>query len=591
MKYFILTTLLLITTLSYNLTAQQISSEDYNKNYIHEDFNEVSEHFKTVTTTDNYFILDKGDYLLSRNNNESEYAIIADNSTVSDFVLKTVIRIGPSNNKKASLGIILKAQQDGKGAVIFEINNQGKYRIKQLVGSTYKTLSGNTKQGGWVKSKLVSGVDEHNFIEIRSEKNIYDVYANSEYLTTFLVPDLASGSCGLLISPETKARVSYFYINLKGENNVVTDYTNKNTKTSNNNIKELNNEKGLIHAKEIDKLTSKNTDLATISVEQEKEISSLKNKNSELQIENKNITKLHQINIKHKNDLNSKEQEIKNLKTENKNIAKLHQINSKHENNLENKDQQIQELNQRVNLKKNKISELNKKNIDLASITLEQEKQIKTIQASVKDLRFAENEASTNNKDLNKKVSGLQQQISVEKSATTELTGKLTKSNNELTSLKSTQAKHDNLTTNLNAQIADLSNRMQLLTTYVNTANDKNKSLQTTNDELKELFILKDFEINGIKPSEMVKEIPNIPPAPKVLIGNKTIYSVQFGVYMQQQEYHSTKNIDDVWYNTTEQGTYIYYSGEFNLPQEAATHMKNLISKGYTNAFVVTLTK
>ncbi|MEC7863563.1 MAG: hypothetical protein VYB55_00685, partial [Bacteroidota bacterium] len=115
--------------------------------------------------------------------------------------------------------------------------------------------------------------------------------------------------------------------------------------------------------------------------------------------------------------------------------------------------------------------------------------------------------------------------------------------------------------------------------------------LQTTNDELKELFILKDFEINGVKPSEMIKATSNIPPPPKVLKGNKTIYSVQFGVYMQKKPYSSMKNINDIWHKTTETGTYIYYSGEFNSPQEAAAHMNKLISKGYENAFVVTLTK
>ena len=60
---------------------------------------------------------------------------------------------------------------------------------------------------------------------------------------------------------------------------------------------------------------------------------------------------------------------------------------------------------------------------------------------------------------------------------------------------------------------------------------------------------------------------------------------------MKEQDYNSITTIDNIWYNTTEQGTYIYYSGEFNSPQEAASHMNKLISKGYENAFVVTLNK
>ena len=69
MKHFISTTLLLLTVLSSNIFAQQISSTAYNKEIIHEDFNQQGEHFVIITTNDNYFILDKGDYLLSRNNN------------------------------------------------------------------------------------------------------------------------------------------------------------------------------------------------------------------------------------------------------------------------------------------------------------------------------------------------------------------------------------------------------------------------------------------------------------------------------------------------------------------------------------------
>ena len=96
MKHFISTTLLFITILSSSLNAQQISSTAYNKAIIHEDFNQEGDFFPIVTTTDNYFILDKGDYLLSRNNEDSEYAIIANNSSISDFTLKTAVRIGPS---------------------------------------------------------------------------------------------------------------------------------------------------------------------------------------------------------------------------------------------------------------------------------------------------------------------------------------------------------------------------------------------------------------------------------------------------------------------------------------------------------------
>ena len=565
MKHFILITLLLATTSSYNLTAQKISSEDYKKNYIHEEFNGGNEVFKVETTTENYFILDKGDYLLSRNNVESEYAIIANNSIVSDFVLKTEIRIGPSENKKASIGIILKAQKDGKGAIIFEINKQREYRIKQLIGSAYQTLSGNSKKEGWVKNNLVNGADEHNFIEIRSEKNTYDIYINKTFLTTFSVSDFTTGACGLIISPETKARISYYYINIKGEKNLVANWDTdrvKNVITNDSKLKELNKE--------------------------------IKNLNANIEESNKKIKILEEKNTK-LSKLNNATEElnktIRQLETENKNISKLHKINVKHQNNLEQKSQQIAKLNQMVNSKKNEISNLNNKNIDLVSTSINQEKQINTLQNSVKNLRVAENEASKNNKQLNKNKEQLEKQIKVQKSANTKLISKLSKSNKELNTLKTTQAKYDDVTSNLNDDIKNMNGRISQLINTLDTENLKNTALQLSNNELKELFILKDFEINGVKPSEMAKETSNTAAAPKVLIGNKTIYSVQFGVYMQEQPYSSIKDIDNAWYNTTEQGTYVYYSGEFNLPQEAASHMNNLISIGYVNALIVTLTR
>ena len=175
MRKIFITLLLLSTILLTNGVAQQISATAYNKEIIHEDFNAEGNFFSIVTTTENYFILDKGDYFLCRNNKDSEYTIIASNSSVNNFILKTAIRIGPSKNKKASIGIIIKAQQDRKGAIIFEINKKREYRIKQLLGDTYKTLSGDSKKGGWVKNKTINGVDKHNAVEIRAENNIYDV--------------------------------------------------------------------------------------------------------------------------------------------------------------------------------------------------------------------------------------------------------------------------------------------------------------------------------------------------------------------------------------------------------------------------------
>ena len=765
MKHFILTTLLFITIISSNLNAQQISSTAYNKAVIHEDFNQEGDFFPIVTTADNYFILDKGDYLLSRNNEESEYAIIANTSSVTNFTLKTAVRIGPSKNKKASVGIIIKAQQDGKGAIIFEINKKGEYRIKQLIGDTYKTLSGLSKQEGWVRNKSINGVDEHNFLEIRTENNIYDVYVNSNYLTTFFAPDYTSGSCGLIISSRTKARVSYYYVNAKGGNNPVASYVNENTPSINATIEELNKKIVTLETnnatlnslntevrgsqdEKIANLNTKNTDLAGVTIEQEKEIASLNRSITNLKNSNATIEELEKINTDNailinnlkaeKNALTTKitsitskntdlaavtiEQEkeiaslnnsatssnssLTNLSTKNTELnSKINSLNTKNSelaavtieqekviaslnNSATSSNSSLTNLSTKNTELNNKIELLNSKNTDLAAVTIEQVKEIKALTTTVSNLKSKRTNTSASNKKLTTEISALKQKIILEKSVSTALTNDLNitkkskqstskivskqkqeinalkksnttltsnlsaekiahkktknglsksittkvaeikaleaqlstnkqqlksakengalakeyaknaatlsvdlkKANKEVTTLQASQNKQNSIVKDLTSQLSLLKAKQLGLNAELQALNKKLSNLETTNTELKELFILKDFEVNGVKPSDLTKQTTTYT-TPKELKGNSKIYAVQFGVFMQVQPYSALKGMDEVWYETTEHGTYVYLSGQFKSPQKATAHKNSLITLGYPNAFVVTLTK
>ena len=784
MKHLILTTLLLITILisiSTNLSAQQISSVNYNKEYIDEDFNQEGEHFKIVTTTDNYFILDKGDYLLSRNSNESEYAIIANNSSVNNFILKTAVRLGPSNNKKSSIGIILKAQQDGKGAIIFEINKKAEYRIKQLIGNSYKALSGNSKREGWVKSKKINGVDEHNFIEIRTENNIYDVYVNSDYLTTFFIPDYTMGSCGLIISPETKARVAYYKVNTKGGRIIpTTSYADENTSKTNASIEELNKKITTLEEnnsklnslntetrenqeEKLDSLIEKNNKQANLAIVQDKEIESLKRsitelKNSSLEakrledlikekatlidsltnekvalssevskltktVTNFNIknTELAAVTIEQEREIvslqKSKENsdlEIKKLNNENIDFsskttnlnsenADLKALSSEQEkeintlkNSTQNSEQKITKMKTNNEESLLKIKNLNTENKVLAAIKIEQEKEIVKLKYSITDLKSESASVRLTNKELTESIDVLKHQVTFEKSEITKLkndldkinkssnskiiklttvvntlknqintttntntnltndllakkiehnktehslsnsiaskiaeikdleaqletqlkatnnqlklvnkngallkeykenvatlSAKLKNANQKATILENTKNKHDDIVSKLNVKLSLLKTKHLKLNTEFQALDIKTSNLEAANVELKELFILKDFEVNGVRPSEITKQT-NTYPTPKEIKGTSTIYSVQIGIFMQAQLYSSLKSLDDVWYETTKQGTYVYHSGEFKNPQEAALYKNKVVGLGYPNAFVVTLTK
>jgi len=461
----IFTTLLLSAILINNGIAQQISSDAYNQTEIHEDFSQAGNIFPTINTTENQFIIDNGDYFLSRNNNDGQHIIYANNSSFSDFILKTSMRIGPSNNKNASIGIILKSQQKGEGAIIFEINTKGEYRIKQLLYNTYKSLSGLSKHEGWVKSKIINGIDEHNAIEIRTENNNYDVYINNDYLTTFFNSDYRSGSCGLIISAKTKARIAYYHLNTKGENTTLIA-TNTNEITSNTSTEEREN-----HEEGLKILKRKNDEKATIIIEQEKEIASL----------NRRITNFKNSNFK--------------------------------SDGLENKDEKITKLNAEL-------------------------------------------------KNANQKISDL----------------------------KNIKSNHNNIINKSNSKFSLLKNNQVDSDSELHALNKKINNLETTNAELKELFILKDFEANGVKPSDLIKRT-NASSSTKELKGNNKIYAVQFGVFMQVQAYSTLKVLDEVWYETTKYGTYVYLSGQFKNSQEATAHKNKVAALGYPNAFVVTLRK
>ena len=133
--------------------------------------------------------------------------------------------------------------------------------------------------------------------------------------------------------------------------------------------------------------------------------------------------------------------------------------------------------------------------------------------------------------------------------------------------------------------------KIEALNTQLTTAKNNNSEFETTNAALKELFIQKDFELNGVKPSEMVKQTTTQNIQPKALKVNNTVYSVQLGMFTQIQSQSSFKNLNSVWYQSNDNGTYQYLSGEFSSPNEAANHKSKINAKGYKNAFVVTITK
>ena len=196
---------------------QAIGQEKIALNYselVHrEDFSTENEDWPFVASYENLFGIDKDEYFLHRMNKDLPYALMAKwKNQLTTFNILTAIKLGPSDTRDQTMGVIFHVQPDGKGAIVFELNKFKEYRIKQLVGKYYRYLTGTKEELGWVKSNLVNVKNEYNEIDIKVEEGQMDFYLNGKFIESFDVLDYRAGTMGLIIGPDTKAKVDYFYL-------------------------------------------------------------------------------------------------------------------------------------------------------------------------------------------------------------------------------------------------------------------------------------------------------------------------------------------------------------------------------------------
>ena len=211
--YLTLTLLLAVTVTPSDAQAQDQIALEYNVVELREEFSAKNEDWPYLTTMENLYVVDKDEYFMHRRNKSASYAIVTDwRNKLSEFNILTTLKLGPANDETQTIGVIFLVQDDGKGAVVFEFNKFKQYRIKQLVGSYYKFLSGDAESNGWVKSGALAAKNEYNEIDIRVQLPQVDIYVNNKFLQSFDVIDYKPGSMGFLIGPDTKAKSDYFYV-------------------------------------------------------------------------------------------------------------------------------------------------------------------------------------------------------------------------------------------------------------------------------------------------------------------------------------------------------------------------------------------
>jgi hypothetical protein len=178
-----------------------------------EGFDSVSADWPTLSNSENLLLVQDGEYILQRKSKLSPFAAMGDlKQQPESFRLVTSLKLVKSSIEEGSLGFIFMAQEGGTGGFIFEINKLQQYRLRQLTPSGYAYMTGNSKDGGWMKSQLLKPVNFANLVELRTHDKQYDLYLNNTLLLSFTEIAYKSGSTGFIIGPGTMGKVDFVYL-------------------------------------------------------------------------------------------------------------------------------------------------------------------------------------------------------------------------------------------------------------------------------------------------------------------------------------------------------------------------------------------
>ena len=612
-----------------NIFAQEILVDDFTNQIIHENFYEKTDVFPIQKSGENFFIIDDNEYLVSRNNSNSEYAIILESDIISNLFLKTSFRLGPSKNKEASIGVIIKADIEFNRAIILEINRKGEYRIKELSNNKYIFLTGKTRKNGWVRNKSINKENLHNEIEVRNKKNNLNFIINGNLISTLELKRFNKGYCGLLIGADTKARIKYYYLNSNGNEKILEKKTKANNKI----------EQELID----DKKTFKNSE----------EINDIKNENRYLKESLKSIEAIKLIN----SELEKGNIQLKKINKESK--TKINDL----ENNINLKDS---EFDKQLNIKTKKIQDVKKSNSEILEKNNSLNLEITNIKEEIKNLQDKLEKTSsslsisqeklkgTNNKlvDLNANYQKLLEKITSKNSQINSVNNDLKNTKKSLETLKNNNLNEKNLLIDnknkleikLKKDIKKIITQKDVLVktidefkkiiqtlkndiiTLGNTINNNNNAISAStktiinlkeknsklldsekinnkiildqnlkiniqeniNNNLKEIFVYKDFELNGIKPSSLIAEKVGFLKAQEEIVEKDSIYSIQLGVFTTTVNIFN--DIEDVFmlpYNNS----YKYYCGEYFNLTEVNRRKNALIVLGIKNIQTVKILK
>ena len=586
-----------------NINAQEIKSDIYKFKIINEDFSSENHDFPIIRENDNYFIVDENEYLTIRENNKSEYAIIIENSLAENSYLKTKFKLGPSKNN-TSVGIIASADKNFTKALVVEINKKGEYRIKQLNTNNYIYLSGKKRKNGWVRNKNINKENEYNILELIDNKNNITLKINDKSIQTFDLKINKSGYYGLLIGQYAKARVSYYYLNSdkaqpKFKKEIVKNNFRNNSNPSNkneisNNNKEQNNNSKYLYKIENLEVTIKGL-TNKLNSKTEEHIKQLESKEQKLKNSKNEIKKFENLvkDIINKDEILSLEiEKLKKDLTLSVQKAKVF----KEKNYIlfkKNTDLNIElkEYQNNFTSLNNKLLKAQKNNIKKSDISLNDQKEINDLKSKIDRSNSIIKEIRSELKNTNSLLNNLKEKL-IESSKNQKEKNKLANSqisklekNNKQLNLKieaniSKNARNLSKYKNINVENKEKISQLSLL---INTKNMEISSHIKTNQYLKEIFVYKDFELNGITPSTLIVTEEKLPIIMDIT-NTDSSYTIQLGVFTNP--INNFKSLDKIWIEQSN-NIYTFYHGQFINANDATKNLNRLIQLGYRNMHII----
>lgn len=206
MRYFLWLVFLLVSNYG---NSQQVS-RTFDKTLVQEEFESASNGWDSRFTAIELLAIQNDALLLKRLSSSGistafrqEFPVISKAEIITSFKI--------SQNGPSSGGIVLWANPSGSQALLIEINEKGRFRIKKITPNQTEIIS-KSKKDGWIKPRGFRK-DQFNIWTVKADNGIFDIYMNGKFQQTFSDQQVAAGRIGFFVGGSSSIEVDFLRIN------------------------------------------------------------------------------------------------------------------------------------------------------------------------------------------------------------------------------------------------------------------------------------------------------------------------------------------------------------------------------------------